>query len=46
MHYLENELPGRLIMILGALSTISLIILAIWIAKLYAKKKNRERSMF
>lgn len=46
MNYLENELPGRLIMILGALSTIALIILGIWIAKLYTKKKNIERSKF
>ncbi len=46
MHYLENELPLRFIMILGALSTIALIILAIWIAKLYAKKRKIERSKF
>lgn len=46
MHYLENELPGRLIMILGALSTIALIILAIWIVKRYNKKRKKERLKF
>lgn len=46
MNYLENELPGRFIMILGALSTIALILIAFWIAKIYAKKRNIERSKF
>ncbi len=43
MSYLENELPLRFIMISGTLSTIAFIILAIWIAKLYIKKRNIER---
>lgn len=46
MNYFENELPGRFIIILGAIATIAFIILAIWVVKLYIKKRKKERSKF
>lgn len=40
MNYLVIELSGRTWMILGGLSTIIIILIAVWLAKLYNKKKN------
>jgi hypothetical protein len=40
MNYLEIELSGRTMMLLGGLATIAFIILIIWMAKLYNKKKK------
>lgn len=39
MNYLEIELSGRTMMLLGGLATIVFIILMVWLAKLYDKKK-------
>jgi len=46
MNYLEIELSGSTMMILGALSSIAIITLTIWIAKLYNKKRKKERLKF
>lgn len=40
MNYLETELSGRTMMLLGGIATIAVIILIIWLAILYSKKKK------
>ena len=40
MNYLEIELSGRTMMILGGLSTIAVILLSIWLAYRYNKSKQ------
>ncbi len=42
----KYELSMRTILIFGGLSTIAIIILIIWIAKLYKKKRNKEHLKF
>ena len=41
MNYLEIELSGRIMMILGGLSMITIILIAIWGARRYNNKKHK-----
>ncbi len=40
MNFLEIELSGRTLMIMGALLSIAFVLLIIWLARLYSKKKQ------
>jgi len=42
MNYLEIELSGRTMMILGGLSTIAIALIAVWLAKRYNKAKQNR----
>jgi hypothetical protein len=42
MNYLEIELSGRTMMILGGLSTIAIVLIAVWFAKRYNKTKQNR----
>jgi len=41
MNYLEIELSGRTMMLLGVLSMITIILIAIWGAKRFNNKKHK-----